>query len=80
MQERVIAFVEGALEQTAPGPLFTLGVLAALPAMTFSAKAATLGAAAKGGTMAKGAGLLGVFGEFLGPVFLFLECGGIIAR
>ncbi len=72
LQERVIAFVEGALEQTAPGPLFTLGVLAALPAMSFSAKAATFGAAAKGGAMAKGAGLAGLFGKFLGPLFPFV--------
>ncbi len=72
LQERVIAFVEGALVQTAPGPLFTLGVLAALPAMTFSAKAATLGAAAKGGTMAKGAGLAALFGAYLVPLFMLL--------
>jgi RNA polymerase sigma factor (sigma-70 family) len=72
LQERVAAFVEGALEQTAPGPAFTLCVLAALPAMTFSAKAATLGAAAKAGAAAKGAGLAGLFGKFLGPLFPFV--------
>ncbi len=72
LQERVIALVEGALEQTAPGPAFTLCVLAALPAMTFSAKAATLGAATKAGAAAKGAGLAGLFGKFLGPFFPFV--------
>ncbi len=70
LQERVVAFVEGALGQTAPGPAFTVGVLAELPAMTFSAKAATLGTAAKGGTIAKTAGLLAPFGAFLAPVFM----------
>ncbi|HVV02553.1 MAG TPA: sigma-70 family RNA polymerase sigma factor [Verrucomicrobiae bacterium] len=70
LHERVLAFVEGALEQTAPGPAFTLGVLTALPAMTLSAKAAMFGAAAKGGTVAKGAGLLGAFGAFLMPLFM----------
>jgi RNA polymerase sigma factor (sigma-70 family) len=72
LQERVIAFVEGALEQTAPGPLFALGVLAALPAMSFSAKAATFGAATKGGTLATGASLAGFFSKFLGPLFPFV--------
>src|SRR5882757_8143513 len=46
LHEQVLAFVEGALEKTAPGKTFTFGVLAALPALTYSAKAATVGAAA----------------------------------
>lgn len=66
LQERVAAFVEGALEQTAPGQAFTLGVLAALPGMSFSTKAATFGFAAKG------AGALGVAGKFVGPLIPFL--------
>lgn len=49
LHQQVLAFVEGALERTGPGQAFTLSVLAALPAMTFSAKAAALGAAVKGG-------------------------------
>ena len=57
LQEQVLAFVEGALEQTSPGKAFTLGVLAALPVMTTSAKAAAVGAtAAKGSAAAKSAG------------------------
>ena len=54
LHEQVLAFVEGALEKTNPGKFFTLGVLAALPALTISAKAATIGAtAAKGSAAAK---------------------------
>jgi len=73
LQEQVLAFVEGALERTNPGPGFTLGVLAAIPAMTFSAKAATLGAAAKGGAAATGAGGLGLLGAILCPLLAFLN-------
>ncbi len=66
LQERILAFVEGALAQSAPGPAFTLNVLAALPAMPLSA---TVSAAAKGSAVAKGAGLLGLFGAMLTPIF-----------
>jgi RNA polymerase sigma factor (sigma-70 family) len=71
LQEQVLAFVEGALEQTTPGKGFTLAVLAALPLMTSSAKAAAVGAtAAKGGALAKSAGLAGLCNAVLGPVFV----------
>lgn len=72
LAEEVTAFVEGALVRTGPGPAFTLGVLAMLPTMTFSTKAATLGAVAKGGIALKGS----VFGMFLGPA-LGLVCGAL---
>jgi RNA polymerase sigma factor (sigma-70 family) len=69
LHEQVIAFVEGALERTNPGKVFTLGVLAALPALTISAKAATIGAAAaKGSATAKAAGAMGLFGAILSPL------------
>ena len=69
LHEQVLAFVEGALEKTNPGKVFTLGVLTALPAMTISAKAATLGAAAvKGSAAAKTAGVMGLFGAILSPL------------
>ena len=71
LHEQITAFVEGALKQSGPGPVFTLGVLAALPAMTISAKAATLSAAAKGGAMVKGAGLLSMGGAILAPLLAF---------
>ncbi len=73
LQEQVLAFVEGALERTNPGKAFTIGVLAALPVMTISAKAATLGAAAaKGSASAKAATATGVLGAILSPAMIFL--------
>jgi len=75
LQEQFLAFVEGALAQTTPGPVFTLSVLSALPALTLSTKAATLGAAAmKGSAAAKSAGAMGLLGAILGP--LLAICGG----
>jgi RNA polymerase sigma factor (sigma-70 family) len=72
LQEQVTAFVEGALARTNPGKLFTVAVLASLPALTISAKAATLGAAAaKGSVTAKAAGALGLSGALVGPVLGF---------
>jgi len=71
LQDQVLAFVEGALERTNPGKAFTLAVLASLPALTFSAKAATVGAAAKGSATAKAAGAAGLFGALLGPLIVF---------
>ncbi len=66
LHEQVLAFVEGALEKTAPGKHFTLGVLAALPVAVASAKAATVGAAlAKGGAAAKGVATVGTLGGLL---------------
>jgi len=70
LQEQFLAFVEGALAQTSPGRQFTLNVLAALPAITFSTKAAALGAMAKGGAAAKSAGMLGLFSAILSPVLV----------
>lgn len=73
LRQQVLAFVEGALEQTGPGQAFTLGVLGALPLMTTSAKAAILGAtAAKGGAAAKPAGLAVLGKAILGPVLAFI--------
>jgi RNA polymerase sigma factor (sigma-70 family) len=72
LQEQVLAFVEGALERTSPGKAFTLGVLAALPAFSISAKAAAVGvAAAKGGTTAKAAAASGLFSAILAPALGF---------
>jgi RNA polymerase sigma factor (sigma-70 family) len=68
LQEQVLAVVEGALARTSPGQAFTLGVLAAIPAMPTSAKAATLGAAAKAGAAAKSSGLLGLGGAIVAPL------------
>lgn len=69
LQERVLTFVEGALSRSTPGHVFTLGVLAALPAMVTPAKAAGLGAAAaKGGLVAKSAGIAALLASISGAV------------
>ena len=77
LHEQVVGFIEGALKRTSPGKVFTLGVLAALPALTTSAKAATIGTtAAKGCAMAKGAATLGSLGgllAMLGGAFVSLQ-------
>jgi RNA polymerase sigma factor (sigma-70 family) len=71
LQEQVLAFVEVALVRTNPGQEFTLGVLAALPALTISAKAALIGsAAAKGSMTAKAAGAMGLFSALLSPLLV----------
>lgn len=73
LAEEVTAFVEGALRQSAPGKAFTLGVLAALPLMTTSAKAAAIAAtAAKGSAAAKTAGFAGLFSGIAAPVMILL--------
>ena len=78
LHEQVLAFVEGALARTNPGQAFTLGVLATLPALTISAKAATMGAAAaKGSATATGAGVIGLFGAILCPLLAFLNLFGV---
>jgi RNA polymerase sigma factor (sigma-70 family) len=72
LHEQVLAFVEGALERSNPGRAFTLGVLAALPAMAISAQAATAGAAlAKSGATAKAASAAGILNLLAGPLLIF---------
>ncbi|MDB6055752.1 MAG: polymerase, sigma-24 subunit, subfamily [Verrucomicrobiales bacterium] len=69
LQDRVLSLVEGTLQRSGPGKAFTLGVIAALPAFTTSATAASMATgAAKGTVIAKSAMGLGVFGALLGPV------------
>lgn len=69
LQERVLAFVEGALHRSTPGHVFTVGVLAALPALSPPAKAAGVGAAAaQGGLMAKSTGLAALIASVSGIV------------
>lgn len=77
LHEQVLAFVEGALEKTSPGKVFTLAVIAVLPAAATSAKAATVGAAlAKGGPAAKSVmtvGSLGGLFALLGSAYVSLK-------
>ena len=78
LQEQILAFVEGTLEKTSPGKAFTIGVLAALPLLVVTAKAATITTAAtKSGSVAKAATGAGMFSAFLtgGAMFLFSLVG-----
>jgi RNA polymerase sigma factor (sigma-70 family) len=50
---RVLAMVAGTLRQTVPGKTFTLGVMAGVPLLATTTKAATAGAAVKGSSSAK---------------------------
>jgi RNA polymerase sigma factor (sigma-70 family) len=59
LQEEVAAFVEGALQRSAPGLPFTAGVLSALPVAATSAGATALATAAKGGGVLKAAAVGG---------------------
>lgn len=74
LQEQFLAFVAGALRQTAPDKAFTLGVIAALPLLATTAKAATATASlTKGGSAAKAATGAGMLSAFLsgGAMILF---------
>ena len=64
LQEQVLAFVEGALEKTNPGKAFTLAVVAALPLLATTAKAAAVGTTAK--VIGLGTFLQGIFNVVLG--------------
>ena len=73
LQEEILAFVEGALEKTAPGQAFTLSVVGALPLAAMATKAASAGiGAANIGAGTKGILSLGALGGFvtmLGTIF-----------
>ena len=84
LHEQVLAFVEGALEDSNPGKAFTVGVLAALPLLAASATGATMATAgtvaAKGSATAKtvtGAAALGVVLTG-GVIFLFSLLGFLV--
>ncbi|HUC86236.1 MAG TPA: sigma-70 family RNA polymerase sigma factor, partial [Candidatus Acidoferrales bacterium] len=80
LHKQILAFVEGALERTSPGKAFTLGVIAALPFMSATAKAAGVGAAAaKGGALAKATGVgakMQSLLKFFGPLGAIISLGG----
>ncbi len=67
LREQVLAFVEGALERTNPGPAFSQSVLLALPVMTATTATSATAAALKAGASAKAASLA------LGGMFLVLS-------
>lgn len=68
LSEEVTTFVEAALARTNPGKTFTIAVVAALPAMTLPAKAATLSTAAKAGAAAQITAFLAIAGAILTPL------------
>ncbi|MCA9051712.1 MAG: sigma-70 family RNA polymerase sigma factor, partial [Planctomycetaceae bacterium] len=69
LQEEVAAIVETALKKSVPGTAFTFGVIAALPVMSGTAKAASLTvSAAKGAGAVKAAGWSATAGMILGPL------------
>ena len=70
LHEEVLAFVEGALARTNPCRAFTAGVVAALPLLALLAKGVTLGTATimAQGSVAKGAGLMGILGAVTAPI------------
>jgi RNA polymerase sigma factor (sigma-70 family) len=71
LSERVASLVEGVLRGSGPTNAFTLGVMGALPAITMSTAAASVGAtAAKGGATAKAATLAAVANVVLGPLLV----------
>jgi hypothetical protein len=74
LQEQFLAFVAGALKQTTPGKTFALGVMASLPLLAVTAKAATT-TATKGGAMVKAAGA-GAFLQTLTALSPILLLGG----
>jgi RNA polymerase sigma factor (sigma-70 family) len=66
LQQQVLALVAGTLRRTAPGKAFTLGVIAVLPLLATTAKAATATAVAtKGSSIAKTASAAGILSACL---------------
>lgn len=72
LQRQVLAFVEGTLERTNPGKIFTLTVMASLPGLALPAKAVAAGAATTGGMTAKAAGTLSLLSAMAGLLVVFL--------
>ncbi len=73
LQERMMTFVEDALERSTPGRLFTMGVIAALPAaVPTTAKAAGVGGAlSQVGSVAKIAGFAAILASISGLISSF---------
>jgi RNA polymerase sigma factor (sigma-70 family) len=69
LTDEVTVFVQGMLKRTTPGRIFTLVVIAALPAFTISASATTIGATTgKSAAAAKAAASVGFAGAIFGPL------------
>jgi RNA polymerase sigma factor (sigma-70 family) len=74
LQEQVLSFVEGALERTTPGKLFTIATLAALPALVTPTPAQATVAGSAGGLAAKG----GMLAKSTLLATLITSCTGIV--
>jgi RNA polymerase sigma factor (sigma-70 family) len=71
LKENVAALVEETIGRTRPSKVFTVAVVAALPALTPQvASAATTGAAAKGSVATKSAAVLSLIGEAVAPLLV----------
>jgi len=72
VQEKMMTFVEDALVRSTPTKVFTLGVMAALPALAPTAKAAVVGATvAKASSVTKTAGLAAILASVSGLISSF---------
>ncbi len=72
LQEKMLSFVEGALERSAPGPAFTAGVAAVIATLAPPVKAAGAGATAvKVGSTLKWAGFVTVLASISGLISSF---------
>ena len=68
LHNEVLAFLEGTLRRTSPGKVFTMAVLAALPAFAISARAGEIGVATtKGGITAKAVATTGLSASIAAP-------------
>ena len=75
LQAQFLAFVAGALQRTTPGRTFTLGVIAALPLLVTTAKAATICTAlAQQGSVAAKTTTLGGFLQGCSKIVLSFVC------
>jgi RNA polymerase sigma factor (sigma-70 family) len=75
LKAEIATVVEDVLGRTRPSKMFTVAVVAALPALTLQTATAATGVAVKGAPAAKAAFLSGISGAVLGPIVGLL--GGI---
>jgi RNA polymerase sigma factor (sigma-70 family) len=68
LARRIEHLIDRGLRQSAPGQGFAIAVIAALPGMTLTKAAATLGASAKAASTASTGGIGTVFSAFFGPI------------
>lgn len=69
LQAEMEAFVESALQRSAPGPAFTVAVVTALPGLATSTAGAALGA---GGGKSAAAGMLKIAGLIASPLLILI--------